>query len=68
MLAPISKTLPVGLCCNYGTELGYDGKRVPLCLASKLKEASLSKCSSVGGRGCSRYEPEWYGFEEGYRG
>ena len=63
VVKPISKTLPVGLCRNYATGRYYrGGKRVALCLLSRLKEASLDYCSS--GK-CSGYDPERYGFEGG---
>ena len=58
LVEPISKTLPVGLCRNFAT----DGEGHEVCLQSGLKEPSLAMC--LCGRGCDRYDPEWYGFGE----
>lgn len=59
----VSKTLPVGLCCNYVTGEGVGGVRVSICLVSPLKTASLRYCSSASCP-CSHYAPVRYGFSE----
>lgn len=63
VVAPISKVLPVGLCRYYATGFKYPSDaRVPVCLASPLRDANLQECSGWGR--CSCYDPEWHGFGE----